>query len=132
MNEVFLSGQWLKAHMKHCKGLKVEAVKEKPAASHTKGASSSFSSSKKMKHQTKSQQSDSQLDSQTLLPASFQASSHMILCHSRRNKKKTATTTPKKSHSGRKDSGKKCSLSHQHSNKKHKVHKSDKHPKKKK
>ena len=129
MNEVFPSGQWLKTHMKHCKGLKAEVAKEKPATSHTKGASSS-SSSKKRKHQTTSQQSDWQPDSQTLPLTSYQVSSCTSPCHSRCNKKKTAAATPKKSHSGGKDLGKKHSSSHQHSNKKHKAHKSDKHPKK--
>ena len=61
LKEVFSSGQWLKVHMRCCKGLKAEAVKEKPATSHAKGASSSFSPKKK-KHQTKSQQSDLQPD----------------------------------------------------------------------
>ena len=54
INKVFPSGQWLKVHMKCCKGLKAEAVREKPATSHTKGASSSSSSSKEKKHQTTS------------------------------------------------------------------------------
>ena len=63
LKEVFPSRQQLKVHMRHCKGLKVEAVKEKPATNHAKGASSSSSSPKKKKHQTKSQQSDLQLDS---------------------------------------------------------------------
>ena len=103
MNDVFSSGQQLKGHIKCCKGHKAEAAKEKPATSHTKGASSS-SSSKKKKHQTKSQQSDSQLDSQTLLLTRSQASSCMSLHCSRCDKKKTATATPKKSHSVGKDS----------------------------
>ena len=110
VNEVFPSGQWLKVHMKHCKGLKVEAAKVKPATSHTKEASSSSSSSKKKKYQTKSQQSDSQPDSQTLLSTSSKASSCMSLHHSRCDKKKTAAATSKKSHSGGKDSGEKHSL----------------------
>ena len=66
LKEVFSSRQQLKAHMRCCKGLKVEVVKKKPTTSHAKGASSS-PSPKKKKHQTKSQQSDTQPDCQTLL-----------------------------------------------------------------
>ena len=128
MKEVFPIGQQLKVHMKCCKGLKVEAVKEKPATSCAKGASSSSSSSKKKRHQTKSQQSDSQ----TLSPMSSLVSSRTSLHHSGCDKPKAAATTPKKSHSSSKDSGEKHSLSHKHPSKKHKVHKPDKHPKKKK
>ena len=127
LKEVFPSKQQLKAHMRCCKGLRVEAVKEKPATSHAKEASSS--SPKKMKHQTKSQQSHSQPDSQTLLPTSSQVSSRTSPCCSGCNKKKTTTTTPTKPHSSGKESGEKCSFSHKHSSKKHK---SDKHQKKKK
>ena len=68
LTEVFPTGQWLTVHKKHCKGLKMEAAKEKPATSHTKvAASSSSDSKKKKKHKTKSHQPDLQLDSQTLL-----------------------------------------------------------------
>ena len=59
LNEVILTG-----HMKHCKDLKTEATKEKPATSYTNGASSSSSNSKKKKkHKTKSQQPDLHPDS---------------------------------------------------------------------
>ena len=76
LNEVFLTGQWLKAHIKHCKGLKTEAAKEKPATSYAKRASSSSSNSKKKKkHKAKSQQPDLQPDSQTLPPTTSQVSS---------------------------------------------------------
>ena len=133
LKEVLPTGQWFKVHMKCCKGFKAEVAKDKPATSHAKEASSSSSNSKKKKkHQTKSQQPDSQPDSQTLLPTSSQASLHMSPHHSGHNKPKTATATPKKSHSSGKDLGGKCSLSHKHPNKKHKAHKSDKHQMKKK
>ena len=78
LDEVFLTGQWLTMHMKPCKGLTKDEAKEKPATSHTKGASSSSSNSKKKKkHKTKSQQPDLQQESQTLLPTSSQASLHI-------------------------------------------------------
>ena len=132
LKEVFPTGQWLRVHMEHCKGLKVEAAKDKPATSHAKGASSSSSNSKKKKkHQTKSQQPDLQPDSQTLPPTSSKASSHISPHHSGHDKPKIAATTPKKSHSSSKDSGEKHSLSHKYPSKKHKLHKSDKHQKKK-
>ena len=131
LKEVFPTGQWLKVHLKHCKGLKAEAAKDKPAISNAKGASSS-SSSKKKKHWTKSQQPDSQPNSQTLPPTSSQASSHTSPHHSRCDKPKTATATLQKSHFSSKDSGEKHSLSHKHPSKKHKMHKCDKHLKKKK
>ena len=125
MKEVFLSGQQLKAHMRHCKSLKAEAVKEKPATSHEKGASSA--SLKKKKHNTKSQQADLQLDSQTP-PTSTSAGSCTSPIHSGHNKKKTATATLMKLLSSSKESGEKCFPSHKHSSKKHKC---DKHQKKK-
>ena len=92
LKEVFPTGQRLTAHMKHCKGLKKEVTKDKPATNHAKGASSSSNSGKK-KHKTKSPQPDSQ----TLPPTSSQVSSRASPCHSGRDKPKTAATTPKKS-----------------------------------
>ena len=132
LKEVFPTRQWLTAHMKHCKGLRVQAAKEKPATSCAKGASSSSSNSKKKKHKTKSQQPDSQPDYQTLPPTSSQASLHTSLHDSGCDKLKTAAATPKKSHSSSKDLGEKRPSSHKHSSRKDKAHKSDKHQKKKK
>ena len=84
--------------MKGCKDLTTDVV-EKPTSGCMKGApSSSDLKKKKKKHRTKSQPSNSQQDSQTLLPTSSQVSSHMSPCHSEHAKKKTATATPKKSH----------------------------------
>ena len=110
--------------MRHCKGLKAEVAKEKPATSHTKGASST--SPKKKKHPPRGQQADLKLGSQTLL-TSAPVGSHASSCCSRQDKKKTTTATSMKLHSSGKESGEKCSLSHKHSSKKHK---SDKHQKK--
>ena len=126
-----ISNQAAAHSAKHCKGLKIEVAKKKPAISHAEVASSS-SDSKKEKHKTKSHQPDSQPDYQVLPPTSSQVSSCMSPCHSGHDKKKTAAATPKKSHSSSKDSGEKCSLNHKLPSKKHKAHKSDKHQKKKK
>ena len=126
MKEVFPSRQQLKAHMRHCKGIRVEVVKEKPPTSHTKGVSST--SQKKKKHHAKSQQADLKPDSQTPL-TSTPVGSCTSPCHSRCNKKKPTTATLTESHSSSKESEEKCSLSHKHSSKKHK---SEKHQKKKK
>ena len=115
LSKVFPTGQWLTMHMKCCKGLATDGVKEKPATSHAEGAPSCSSNSKKRKkHKTKSQQPDLQQDSQTLLPTSSQASLHTSPSRSRCTKKKTAATTPKKSHSSGKDLGEKHSSSHKH------------------
>ena len=131
LDEVFINGQQLSKHMKCCKGLMSYDV-GKPTSSQVKGAPSSSSGlKKKKKHKTKSQPSDLQQDSQTFLPTSSQATLHMSLCRSECCKKKTATTTPRKSHSSSKDSGEKHPLSHKHSSKKDQTHKSDQHKKKK-
>ena len=110
LDTVVLSGQKLSKHMKKCKGLAVDGVKEKPFPSCVKGAP--LLSSKKKKHKKshsnshKKLQGDSQLKSQSSSQANSQQDSQMSL-HARPNwsmhkaKQESATATPqKKSHSG--------------------------------
>ena len=133
LDEVFITGQQLSKDLKGCKGLMTDDAKEKLITGCMAGApSSSSGSKKKKKHKTKSQQFDLQQDSQTLPPTSSKVSLHMSPHCGKCTKKKTATATPKKSHSSGKDSGEKHLSSHKHSSKKDQRQKSDKHKKMKK
>ena len=73
----FPTRQWLKVHIKCCKGLKTEVAKEKPATSHRKIALFSSDLKKKKKQKTKSHQPDSQLNSRHFLQLALTALQQM-------------------------------------------------------